>query len=70
MKDNTQMLKLFSSLGFGVEQNQKELFTYMNRVVKQILEKLGFDWSKENIINIPKNFELIDEREVNWKMQS
>ena len=49
VKDNTQMLKSISSLGIELDQKQKELFTYMNRVVKQTLDKLDLDWTKLNI---------------------
>ncbi len=65
VKDNTQMLKSISSLGIELDQNQKELFTYMNRVVKQTLDKLDLDCTKSNILNIPNNFEFIDKREIN-----
>ena len=65
VKDNTQMLKSISSLGIELDQNQKELFTHMNRVVKQTLDKIDLDWSKSNILNIPNNFEFIDKREIN-----
>ena len=47
------MLKSISSLGIELDQKQKELFTYMNRVVKQTLDKLDLDWTKLNILNIP-----------------
>lgn len=58
VKDNTQMLKTFTSLGLEVNENEKQLLSYMNKTVKHFLETLNLDNSKQNTITIPSNLKL------------
>ena len=52
VKDNTQMLKMISSLGIEINETQKEIFTTINRVVKQTLDDLDIDFNQQNILSI------------------
>lgn len=61
VKDNTQVLKMLSSLGIDIDEKQKELLSSMNRVVKKFIENI--DTSKENFLNVPLNIEIPDD----WK---
>ena len=58
VKDNTQMLKMISSLGIEIDEKQKNLFTYMNRTVKQFLDYLNLDINKTNTLNVPADLEI------------
>lgn len=60
VKDNTQMLKMISSLGIELNEEQKEIFTTMNRVVKQTLDNLNLDFEEQNILTVPQNLEMPD----------
>ena len=60
VKDNTQMLKMISSLGIEINETQKEIFTTMNRVVRQTLDDLNLDFGEQNILTIPQNLEMPD----------
>lgn len=61
VKDNTQVLKMLSSLGIDIDEKQKELLSSMNRVVKKFIENI--DTSKGNFLNVPLNIEIPDD----WK---
>ena len=58
VKDNTQMLKMISSLGIELNEEQKEIFTTMNRVVKQTLDSFNLDFGEQNILTVPQNLEM------------
>ena len=60
VKDNTQMLKMISSLGIELNEEQKEIFTTMNRFVKQTLDSLNLDFGEQNILTVPQNLEMPD----------
>ena len=60
VKDNTQMLKMISSLGIEINETQKEIFTTMNRVVRQTLDDLNLDFGEQNILTVPQNLEMPD----------
>ena len=60
VKDNTQMLKMISSLGIEINETQKEIFTTMNRVVKQTLDNLDIDFNQQNILTVPQNLDMPD----------
>ena len=60
VKDNTQMLKMISSLGIEINETQKEIFTTMNRVVRQTLDDLNLDFGEQNILTIPQNLDMPD----------
>ena len=60
VKDNTQMLKMISSLGIELNEEQKEIFTTMNRVVKQALDSFSLDFGEQNILRVPQNLEMPD----------
>lgn len=61
VKNNTQVLKMLSSLGIDIDEKQKELLSFMNRVVKKFIENI--DTSKGNFLNVPLNIEVPDD----WK---
>lgn len=61
VKNNTQVLKMLSSLGIDIDEKQKELLSSMNRVVKKFIENI--DSSKGNFLNVPLNIEIPDD----WK---
>ena len=61
VKNNTQVLKMLSSLGIDIDEKQKELLSFMNRVVKKFIENI--DTSKGNFLNVPLNIEIPDD----WK---
>ena len=61
VKDNTQVLKVLSSLEIEIDEKQKELLSSMNRVVKKFIENI--DTSKGNFLNVPLNIEIPDD----WK---
>jgi len=60
VKDNTQMLKMISSLGIEINETQKEIFTTMNRVVRQTLDDLNLDFGEQNILTVPQNLDMPD----------
>ena len=60
VKDNTQMLKMISSLGIEINETQKEIFTTMNRVVRQTLDDLNLDIGEQNILTVPQNLDMPD----------
>ena len=60
VKDNSQMLKMISSLGIEINETQKEIFTTMNRVVKQTLDNLDIDFNQQNILIVPQNLDMPD----------
>lgn len=60
VKDNTQMLKMISSLGIEINETQKETFTTMNRVVRQTLDDLNLDFGEQNILTVPQNLDMPD----------
>ena len=60
VKDNTQMLKMISSLGIEINETQKEIFTTINRVVRQTLDDLNLDFGEQNILTIPQNLDMPD----------
>ena len=60
VKDNTKMLKMISSLGIEINETQKEIFTTMNRVVKQTLDNLDIDFNQQNILTVPQNLDMPD----------
>ena len=60
VKDNTQMLKMISSLGIEINDTQKEIFTTMNRVVRQTLDDLNLDFGEQNILTVPQNLDMPD----------
>lgn len=60
VKDNTQMLKMISSLGIEINETQKEIFTTMNRVVRQTLDDLNLDFGEQNILTAPQNLDMPD----------
>ena len=62
-KNFTQILKMASSLGIKLPFKQKKQLTFMNRKVKQGLDKLNLDWSKQNIITVPTNLKIPDNQE-------
>ena len=59
-KNFTQILKMASSLGIKLPFKQKKQLTFMNRKVKQGLDKLNLDWSKQNILTVPTNLKTPD----------
>lgn len=61
VKDNTQVLKMLSSLGIDIDEKQKELLSSMNRVVKKFIENI--DTAKGDFLNVPLNIEIPDD----WK---
>ena len=61
VKDNTQVLKMLSSLGIDIDEKQKELLSSINRVVKNFIENI--DTLKGNFLNVPLNIEIPDD----WK---
>ena len=62
-KNNTQLLKMATRLKRKLPANEKKQFTEMNRTVKQSLDKLDVDWSKENILTVPTDLKLPDNKE-------
>ena len=62
-KNFTQILKMASSLGIKLPFKQKKQLTFMNRKVKQGLDKLNLDWSKQNILIVPTNLKIPDNQE-------
>ena len=62
-KNFTQILKMASSLGIKLPFKQKKQLTFMNRKVKQGLDKLNLDWSKQNILTVPTNLKIPDNQE-------
>lgn len=62
-KNFTQILKMASSLGIKLPFKQKKQLTFMNRKVKQGLDKLNLDWSKQNILTVPTNLKIPDNHE-------
>ena len=60
VKDNTQMLKMISSLGIEINETQKEIFTTMNRVVRQTLDDLNLDFGEQNILTVAQNLDMPD----------
>ena len=38
----------------------KKQMTFMNRKVKQGLDKLNLDWSKQNILTVPTDLKMPD----------
>ena len=60
VKDNTQMLKMISSLGIEINETQKEIFTTMNRGVRQTLDDLNLDFGEQNILTVPQNLDMPD----------
>ena len=60
VKDNTQMLKMISSLGIEINETQKEIFTTMNRVVRQTLDDLNLDFGEQNNLTVPQNLDMPD----------
>ena len=62
-KNFTQILKMASSLGIKLPFKQKKQLTFMNRKVKQGLDKLNLDWSKQNILTVPTNLKMPDNQE-------
>lgn len=64
VKDNTQMLKMISSLGIEINDTQKEIFTTMNRVVRQTLDDLNLDFGEQNILTVPQNLDMPDIRQL------
>ena len=62
-KNFTQILKMASSLGIKLPFKQKKQLTFMNRKVKQGLDKLNLDWSKQNILTVPTNLKTPDNQE-------
>ena len=60
VKDNTQMLKMISSLGIEINETQKEIFTTINRVVRQTLDDLNLDFGEQNILTVPQNLDMPD----------
>ena len=60
VKDNTQMLKMISSSGIEINETQKEIFTTMNRVVRQTLDDLNLDFGEQNILTVPQNLDMPD----------
>lgn len=60
VKDNTQMLKMISSLGIEINETQKEIFTTMNRIVRQTLDDLNLDFGEQNILTVPQNLDMPD----------
>ena len=60
VKDNTQMLKMISSLGIEINETQKEIFTTMNRVVRQTLDNLNLDFGEQNILTVSQNLDMPD----------
>ena len=62
-KNFTQILKMASSLGIKLPFKQKRQMTFMNRKVKQGLDKLNLDWSKQNILTVPTNLKIPDNHE-------
>ena len=65
VKDNTQTLKMLSALGIELDEREKELFTFMNRTVKQFLDGMKLDKNKKSIITIPKDLEIPDNLKFN-----
>ena len=43
--------------------DEKKQLTKMNRTVKQNLDKLNVDWSKENILTVPTDLKMPDDTE-------
>ena len=62
-KNFTQILKMATSLGIKLPFRQKKQLTFMNRKVKQGLEKLNLDWSKQNILTVPTDLKMPDNPE-------
>ena len=60
VKDNTQMLKMISCLGIEINETQKEIFTTMNRVVRQTLDNLNLDFGEQNILTVSQNLDMPD----------
>ena len=60
VKDNTQILKMISGLGIEINETQKEIFTTMNRVVRQTLDDLNLDFGEQNILTVPQNLDMPD----------
>ena len=62
-KNFTQILKMANSLGIKLPFKQKKQLTFMNRKVKQGLDKLNLDWSKQNILTVSTNLKIPDNQE-------
>ena len=52
-----------TSLGIKLPIRQKKQLTFMNRKVKQGLNKLNLDWSKQNILTVPTDLKMPDNHE-------
>lgn len=62
-KYNTQFLKMVTRLKGKLPADEKKQFTKINRTVKQNLDKLNVDWSKENILTVPTDLKMPDNTE-------
>ena len=62
-KNNTQFLKMVTRLKGKLPTDEKKQFTKINRTVKQNLDKLNVDWSKENILTVPTDLKIPDNTE-------
>lgn len=62
-KNNTQFLKLVTTLNGKLPEAEKKRYTHMNRTVKHTLDEMNLDWSKENILTVPTDLKLSENTE-------